>query len=215
MKKFIKFFFVIFLFFVSCQTNQPQDKNSENSGKKLEKTTLGGGCFWCLSPCFEMLKGVYKVTSGYSGGNNEYPTYQEVSSGTTGHAEVVQIEYDPEEISFLEILDVFWFLHDPTQLNKQFEDVGTQYRSVIFFRSEEQKILAQESLKKSEKTDLWSGKYVTQISPFANFYPAEDYHQQYFKQNQFLPYCKSVISPKIQKFKSKFYYKLKPEFQDK
>ncbi|MDR2122092.1 MAG: peptide-methionine (S)-S-oxide reductase MsrA [Flavobacteriaceae bacterium] len=181
--------------------------------EKLEKITLGGGCFWCLNPCFEMLNGVYKVTSGYSGGNYEYPTYQQVSTGLTGHAEVVQIEYNPEEISFSELLDVFWYIHDPTQVDKQGNDIGTQYRSVIFYRTEEQKVLSRESLKKSQATDLWKEKYTTLISPFSVFYPAEDHHQRYYQENPNQPYCRTVIAPKIQKFKARFNYKLKPEFQ--
>ncbi len=213
MKKIIFLLCVLSLFFIGCQTSQPQEKNTDLSEKKLEKVTLGGGCFWCLSPCFEMVKGVYKVTSGYSGGNIEFPSYQQVSTGLTGHAEVIQIEYDPEEISFSELLDMFWFLHDPTQFNKQDNDVGTQYRSVIFYRSEEQKILARESLKKSQASDLWKGKYVTEISPFSAFYPAEDYHQKYYQKNPNQPYCSSIIAPKVQNFKAKFNYKLKPEFQ--
>ncbi|PQL95606.1 peptide-methionine (S)-S-oxide reductase MsrA [Apibacter adventoris] len=202
----------IFLF-INCQTNQHKEKYSEYTEKKLEKVTFGGGCFWCLSPCFEMIKGVNKVTSGYSGGYNDYPTFQQVSSGLTDHAEVIQIEYDPEYISFSEILDIFWFLHDPTQLNRQGIDIGSQYRSIILYRNEEQKILSQESLKKSQSTDLWKGKYVTQIVPFVNFFPAEDFHQEYYQKNPSHPYCISVIAPKIEKFRTKFNYKLKPEFK--
>lgn len=214
MKKFIFLLVVLFLFFLGCQTNQqPKEKNSDSTEKKLERVTLGGGCFWCVSPCFEMVKGVYKITCGYSGGDVEYPTYEQVSTGLTGHAEVIQIEYDPEDISFFELLDMFWFLHDPTQLNKQDNDVGTQYRSVIFYRTEEQKILAEESLKKSQTSDLWKGKYVTEIVPFSVFYPAESYHQNYYQKNPSQPYCSSIIAPKVQKFKTKFNYKLKPEFQ--
>ncbi|MDR1876417.1 MAG: peptide-methionine (S)-S-oxide reductase MsrA [Flavobacteriaceae bacterium] len=215
MKNIIFILIVFFLFSFSCQTNQPKEKSADIVGKKIEKLTLGGGCFWCLSPCFEMLKGVHKVTSGYSGGSSEYPTYQQVSTGLTGHAEVVQVEYDPEEISFSELLDVFWYLHDPTQLNKQGDDIGHQYRSVIFYRTEEQRILALESLKKSQSTDLWKGKYVTEISSFSTFYPAEDYHQRYYHENSTQPYSKTVITPKIQKFRSRFNFKLKPEFQKK
>ncbi|TWP23577.1 peptide-methionine (S)-S-oxide reductase [Apibacter muscae] len=179
----------------------------------MENITIGGGCFWCLSPCFEMLKGVYKVTSGYSGGSTENPSYEEVCTGETGHAEVIQIEYNPEEISLSELLDAFWYLHDPTQLNRQGNDVGTQYRSIILYNSQGQKILAEESMLKSQNTDLWKDKYVTEIKPLTKFYPAELYHQDYFKQNPTQPYCSMVISPKVKKFRDRFYYKIKSEFK--
>lgn len=201
--------------FFGCQTNPTQDKNYAIMSNKLEKVTFGGGCFWCVEACFSMLKGVYKVTSGYAGGHLEYPTYEQVCTGKTGHAEVVQIEYDPEEISFSEILDVFWFLHDPTQKDRQGDDIGTQYRSVIFYRTEQQKIVAIESMKKSEKSNLWKGEYQTEITKFTNFYPAEDYHQGYYASNPNKPYCSAVVGPKIQKFKTKFNYKLKTEFKPK
>lgn len=214
----MKMIIVIYLntilqFLVSCHINQSQEKKTEIMNKKLEKITLGGGCFWCLSPCFEMLNGVNKVTVGYSGGEYENANYQDVCTGLTDHAEVVELEYNPEEISLLEILDIFWYLHDPTQLNRQGNDIGRQYRSIIFYRTEEQKILAEESLKKSEKSDLWKGKYVTEINPFKNFYPAEEYHQNYFIHNPNQPYCSVLIAPKIQKFRTKYNYKLKSEFQ--
>ncbi|TWP28896.1 peptide-methionine (S)-S-oxide reductase [Apibacter muscae] len=179
----------------------------------MENITIGGGCFWCLSPCFEMLKGVYKVTSGYSGGSTENPSYEEVCTGETGHAEVIQIEYNPEEISLSELLDAFWYLHDPTQLNRQGNDVGTQYRSIILYNSQGQKILAEESMLKSQNTDLWKDKYVTEIKPLTKFYPAELYHQDYFKQNPTQPYCSMVISLKVKKFRDRFYYKIKSEFK--
>jgi len=204
---------LLVLFCVGCQVNEPKEKEHA-TGKKLEKITLGGGCFWSVSTCFQMLKGIYDVTAGYSGGTVEYPTYEQVSAGNTGHAEVVQIEYDPEEISVSELLDVFWFLHDPTQFNRQGNDIGTQFRSVIFYRNEEQKILAKESLKKSENTDLWEGEYVTEIEPFTTFYPAEDYNQNYYIKHPETLYCRAIIAPKIAKFKAKFKFKLKPECQE-
>ncbi|MDR3272005.1 MAG: peptide-methionine (S)-S-oxide reductase MsrA [Flavobacteriaceae bacterium] len=212
MKEGVLYILSLMLFCVGCQISQPQEKDY-NMDKRLEKITLGGGCFWCVSTCFEMLKGVSSVTSGYAGGMTEYPTYSQVSTGDTGHAEVVQIEYDPEEISLSELLDVFWFLHDPTQLNRQGNDIGTQYRSIIFYRNEKQKILAQESMKKSEGTDLWKGKYVTYIEPLTAFYPAEDYHQNYYKEHLHTPYCSAVVAPKIAKFKTKFNFKLKSEYK--
>ncbi|WP_185145394.1 peptide-methionine (S)-S-oxide reductase MsrA [Apibacter muscae] len=214
MKQYIIFFVSVFLFFiVSCQTTRKKESYSDYTSGKMENITIGGGCFWCLSPCFEMLKGVYKVTSGYSGGSTENPSYEEVCTGETGHAEVIQIEYNPEEISLSELLDAFWYLHDPTQLNRQGNDVGTQYRSIILYNSQGQKILAEESMLKSQNTDLWKDKYVTEIKPLTKFYPAELYHQDYFKQNPTQPYCSIVISPKVKKFRDRFYYKIKSEFK--
>lgn len=175
----------------------------------LEVATLGGGCFWCVEAVFQDLIGVYKVESGYSGGGNPNPNYRDVSSGTTGHAEVVQVHFDPQEISFEEILEVFWSTHDPTTLNRQGYDEGTQYRSVIFFHSAEQKALADKSIKEVAQ-ELWDAPVVTEISPFDAFYPAESYHQNYYSLNASQPYCRAVISPKMAKFRKKFEAKLKP-----
>ena len=170
----------------------------------LEKATLAGGCFWCVESCFNMLKGVHSVISGYSGGHKENPTYQEVCTGETGHAEVVEITFDPEIIFYKQLLDVFWFLHNPTTLNRQGEDIGTQYRSEIFVYNEKQKQEAEESLKKSEARQDWEGSYVTVISDFEKFWPAEQYHQGYYNENPTQPYCSAVVGPKIQKFKKHF-----------
>lgn len=166
----------------------------------MELATIGGGCFWCIESCFHMLKGVDKVISGYSGGHQDNPTYKEVCTGETGHAEVVQISFDPEQISYSQLLDVFWFLHDPTTLNRQGNDVGTQYRSVIFHHTDEQKKQAKESLEQSENRQEWPGKYVTEIVPLVQFWPAETYHQAYYNANPTQPYCSAVVGPKIQKF---------------
>lgn len=198
---------ILCFFLVNCNgqekktkplTNQKMDKNN------LEYATLAGGCFWCVENCFHMLKGVDSVISGYSGGHKENPTYEEVCTGTTGHAEVVQIAFDPKVISYKQLLEVFWFLHNPTTLNRQGNDIGTQYRSSIFYHSEKQKQEAEESLKASEAKQEWNGKYVTEIVPFEKFWSAEAYHQGYYNANPTQPYCSAVVGPKIQKFKKHF-----------
>ncbi|MEH7890128.1 peptide-methionine (S)-S-oxide reductase MsrA [Elizabethkingia meningoseptica] len=209
------FFLVLSLLLISCQ-GQESRKNMVKKNKmenKLAYATIGGGCFWCVESCFNMLKGVHSVTSGYSGGHKDNPTYEEVCTGETGHAEVVQIAYDPAVISYKQLMEVFLFLHDPTQLNRQGNDIGTQYRSVVFYNSEEQKKETEEALKASEEKKEWSGKYVTQVVPFEKFWPAETYHQGYYKANPNQPYCSAVVGPKIQKFKKHFGEKgwLKPE----
>jgi peptide-methionine (S)-S-oxide reductase len=177
--------------------------------KQLETATLGGGCFWCLEAIYDELKGVIEVESGYSGGHVSDPTYQQVCSGTTGHAEVVQITYDPEKISFEEILEVFFSIHDPTTLNQQGNDVGTQYRSVIFYHNQEQKEIAEKVIEEVEMDGGWGRPIVTQIMPFEVFYPAEDYHQEYYSFNIHQPYCQVVITPKIQKFRKRYLSQLK------
>ena len=177
--------------------------------KKLETATFGGGCFWCVEAVFQDLKGVEQVVSGYSGGSVENPSYQAVCTGATGHAEVVQITYDPEIISYEELLYVFWRTHDPTTLNRQGADVGPQYRSVIFYHNDEQQAIAQKSKQETDASGLWRNPIVTEISPLRNFYPAENYHQDYFRQNPYQPYCQMVIDPKVRKFKKEFQDKLK------
>ena len=167
----------------------------------MEVITLGSGCFWCTETIFRKLKGVQSAVSGYSGGDKENPTYREVCSGTTGHAEVVQVTFDPAVISVEEMLEVFWKTHDPTTLNRQGNDVGTQYRSVIFFHSEEQKSIAERLKTKLDASHIWSDPIVTEITPFSKFYPAEDDHQDYFERNGYQPYCQLVIAPKVKKFK--------------
>lgn len=175
----------------------------------MEIATFGNGCFWCTEAIFQDLKGVSKVASGYMGGETKDPTYKEVCSGTTGHAEVLQITYDPLAISFDELLEVFWKTHDPTTLNRQGNDVGTQYRSVVFYHSEEQRKLASDYMTRLDTSGAWSDPIVTEISPVDTFYPAEDYHQEYFNQNGSQPYCSFVIRPKVEKFRKVFADKLK------
>ncbi len=178
---------------------------------KLATATLGGGCFWCVEAIFQNLKGVHHVVSGYAGGAVENPTYEQVCSEITGHAEVVRITFDPEVISFEDLLYIFWRTHNPTTLNRQGADVGTQYRSVIFYHTEKQRALAEKSKKETEASGLWPDPIVTEITPFDRFYQAEDLHQNYYRLNGNLPYCRWVIDPKVQKFKKVFQDKLKPE----
>jgi peptide-methionine (S)-S-oxide reductase len=178
-----------------------------------EIATLGGGCFWCLEAVYDQLKGVKDVVSGYSGGQIPVPSYRQVCTGTTGHAEVVQITFNPDIISFKEILDVFFTIHDPTTLNRQGADVGTQYRSVIFYHSPEQKAAAEHAIAELEKSNLWDAPIVTQLVPFEAFYPAEDYHQEYFLHNPTQSYCQIVIAPKVAKFRKLHLDRLKSPVQ--
>ncbi len=176
---------------------------------KREIATLGAGCFWCVEAVFQDLRGVEKVVSGYAGGKVQNPTYEQVCSGTTGHAEAVQISFDPQVISFAELLEIFWRTHDPTTLNRQGADVGTQYRSAIFYHSEAQKIIAEQSKRDANASGLWPDPIVTEIAPFTSFYPAEGYHQNFFLENPNQPYCRMVIDPKIRKFRKEFQERLK------
>lgn len=195
---------------------QQQDSNPSamNTDSRFEKATFGGGCFWCVEAVFEQLQGVVSVTSGYAGGHTVNPTYKEVTSGSTGHAEVVQVEFDPEIISFDELLDVFWVVHDPTQLNRQGNDVGEQYRSIILYENEGQKLIARRSIQQYEASEMYDGSFTTQLVPLTKFYTAEDYHQEYYRNNSDTnPYCSLVIAPKIDKFYRKFHDKLKPEYR--
>lgn len=178
-------------------------------GKQLEKATLGGGCFWCTEAVYLELKGVTDVKPGYSGGHVKNPTYKEVCTETTGHAEVVQITFDPEIVSFSEILEVFFVTHDPTTLNRQGNDVGTQYRSAIFYHSEEQKQTAKNVIELLEKEKAYSKPIVTEVTAFNEFYPAEDYHINYFARNKNQPYCQYVVAPKVEKFRKVFKDKMK------
>lgn len=182
-------------------------EKKEQSG--LQVATFGNGCFWCTEAIFQQLNGVEKVVSGYSGGKVKNPTYKEVCSGLTGHAEVIQITYDPEKISFDELLEVFWKTHDPTTLNRQGADEGTQYRSAVFYHTEEQKHLATGYRKKLDASGAFNNPIITEITPFSEFYPAEDYHQNYFNLNGTAPYCSYVIQPKLEKFRQVFKSKLK------
>ena len=179
--------------------------NSQTS----EVITVGGGCFWCTEAVFEQLKGVQTVESGYSGGTVPNPTYEQVSTGDTGHAEVSQITFDPKVISLKTILEVFFTVHNPTTLDQQGNDIGTQYRSVIFYRNDEQKAVAKEVIKEIAAKKIWDGQIVTQLSPFKAFYKAEDYHQEYFKLHGRQPYCQVVIAPKVAKFRQHFQNLLK------
>ncbi len=180
-----------------------------NQEHKREVATLGGGCFWCTEAVFDELKGVESVESGYSGGTVANPSYQLVCTGTTGHAEVVQITFDPAVISYKQLLQVFFTVHDPTTLNRQGADVGTQYRSVIFYHSDEQKRVAEEVIKEVEAQKIWDGKIVTELVPAKPFYNAEDYHQEYFSNNPSQPYCRVVIAPKVKKFRDHYREMLK------
>lgn len=175
----------------------------------LETATLGAGCFWCVEAVFDDLKGVESVESGYSGGHTENPTYQQVCSETTGHAEVAQINFDPNEISFKEILQVFFAVHDPTTLNRQGNDVGSSYRSAIFYHDDNQKRIAEEVIKQVEAEGVYDNPIVTEVAPFDKFYMAENYHQEYFANNPNQPYCAAVVAPKVKKFRQKFVDRLK------
>jgi len=175
----------------------------------IEITTLGGGCFWCMEAAFNEIKGVVKVESGYSGGKIPWPTYEQVCTGTTVHAEVVQVTFNPSIISFKEILEIFFTMHDPTTLNRQGDDMGTQYRSVIFYHDEKQKETAEQIISELEAAKVWDNNVVTQIEPFEKFYSAEEYHKGYFGRHPEAGYCRVVISPKIAKLRKKYREKLK------
>jgi peptide-methionine (S)-S-oxide reductase len=174
-----------------------------------ETLTLGGGCFWCLEAVFDEVKGVISAESGYAGGKVEHPDYEQVSSGTTGHAEVVQITFDPQVISRDTLLKIFFTIHDPTTLNRQGSDVGEQYRSVAFYRDDAQKAAIDKAIKETADSHDWNGTIVTQVVPFTQFYKAENYHQEYFKLNGTQPYCQLVVAPKVAKFRKKFHDQLK------
>ena len=204
--------------FTSCAQKQTV-KDVSNKSNSAEATTkkiynmdtaiFGAGCFWCVEAQFQLLDGVQSVISGFAGGSVKNPSYKEVCTGTTGHAEVCEIIYDPSKISFDELLAVFWKTHDPTQLNRQGNDMGTQYRSVVFYKNEKQKELAEKYKKELNASGAWDKPVVTEISPFTIFYKAENYHQNYFNQNGNESYCQFVIQPKVEKFKKVFEGKLK------
>ena len=180
-----------------------------NVSKTQERATLAGGCFWCLEAVYEQLQGVEKVESGYSGGTVAHPTYRQVCTGTPGHAEVVQITYDPSVISYRELLEVFFDIHDPTTLNRQGADVGTQYRSAIYTHSPAQKEAAEQMIRELAAAAKWRDPIVTEVTPLDVFYKAEDYHQEYFRNNGRQPYCRAVIAPKVRKFQKVYLTKLK------
>lgn len=177
--------------------------------QKLEQATLAGGCFWCLEAAFLELRGVEHVISGYAGGHVDNPTYQQVCSGLTGHAEVVQIAFDPQVITVKDLLEVFFTIHDPTTLNRQGYDVGTQYRSAIYYHSEEQKTIAEATIAEITAAGIWDDPIVTEVSPLPHFYPAEDYHHRYFENNPNQPYCRAVVEPKVAKVRQKYFQRLK------
>ena len=185
--------------------------DSETPADQLEKATFGSGCFWCTEAVFQQLKGVKSVVSGYSGGRTKNPTYAEVCTGNTGHAEVIQVTFDPKVVSYVDLLEVFWKTHDPTTLNRQGADHGTQYRSVIFYHNEAQQKLANEYLKKLDASGAFDKPIVTEISPLKEFYPGEAYHQNYFRDNPDNPYCTTVIARKVAKFKSVFKDKIRKD----
>jgi peptide-methionine (S)-S-oxide reductase len=185
----------------STHAAEPEDASS---GGKLAKATFAGGCFWCTEAVYAELKGVKSVTSGYIGGKVPNPTYKDVCTGLTGHAEAIEIEYDPTVVPFEKLLEVFFATHDPTTLNRQGADVGTQYRSGIFYHDDEQKRIAEEVIAKLNAARIFPGKIVTEVTPASTFYPAEDYHQDYFAKNPFQPYCQAVAAPKVQKVRKVF-----------
>jgi peptide-methionine (S)-S-oxide reductase len=199
----------------SCgqKTNQSDKKMVDvvKNNQDLELATFGSGCFWCTEAIFLNVDGVEKVESGYSGGKVKNPTYKEICSGLTGHAEVIQLSYDPKKITYEELLEIFWQTHDPTTLNRQGADEGTQYRSVVFYHNEEQKKLATFYKNQLEEAKAFNNPIVTEISPYSVFYKAEDYHQNYYNLNSKAPYCSYVIQPKLEKFKKVFKEKLKKQ----
>ncbi len=183
--------------------------STSNDGRQV--ATLAGGCFWCLEAVYNELRGVESVVSGYAGGEVPNPTYEAVCSETTGHAEVVQIAFDPEAVSFRELLEVFFTIHDPTTLNRQGNDVGTQYRSAIFHHDEEQRLISEDVIEEMTVAGLWDDPIVTEVTALDTFYEAEEYHQRYFEKNPFQPYCFVVVRPKVSKFRKKFVSKLKKQ----
>lgn len=179
----------------------------------LSKATLGGGCFWCIEAVLEQLRGVREVVSGYAGGHAPNPSYEQVCTGRTGHAEVVQVTFDPSEISFRELLEVFFTLHDPTTENRQGGDVGTQYRSIVLYHDDAQRQTAEEVIGEFEEGGVWGDPIVTQLEPLEDFYPAEEHHQEYYRNHSRQPYCQAVIAPKVSKLRQKYLSRLKPDFQ--
>lgn len=208
--KFTKLFsLVVVSFAFACTSPKAQETAGQTSSSA--KATLGAGCFWCVEAIFERVKGVKKVIAGYAGGHVKNPTYRQVSTGNTGHAEVARIIFDPEAISYKQLLNVFWHVHNPTTKNRQGPDVGPQYRSVIFYHNTKQKKIAMASRKKVEQSDLWEDPIVTNIAPLSNYSRAENYHQNYYNNNPDGAYCQVIIAPKIAKFKKQFPNLLKDE----
>lgn len=185
------------------------ENNGHTQPANVEVATLAGGCFWCLEAVYDQLRGVISVESGYSNGHVKNPTYREVCNGNTGHAEVVRITFDPSLVSFRELLEVFFTIHDPTTLNRQGADIGTQYRSAIFYHTPEQERIAREVIAEFTQAKLWNNPIVTEVAPLENFSVAEDYHQEYFANNAYQPYCQMVVAPKVNKFRKHYFDKLK------
>ena len=198
---------ILFILFL-VQSGVGYEKNeitmNTDNQNKLETATFAAGCFWCVEAVFQQIEGVQSVTSGYSGGHVKNPSYKEVTTGKTGHAEAIQIKYDPDKISYGELLEVFWKTHDPTTLNRQGPDIGTQYRSVIFYHNEEQKHIAEGSKKEMDNSGYFNDPIVTEIEPYNNFYVAEDYHQNFYSNNPNQPYCRLRIDPKMEKLQQQF-----------
>lgn len=211
--KYSQFYSIIFvLLFVSVQVvgqNKSKEKNQDMNNNDFELATFGSGCFWCVEAIFQRIEGVEKVVSGYAGGHVKNPSYNEVCQGTTGHAEVCQLSYDPNVVSYEELLEVFWLTHDPTTLNRQGNDVGTQYRSAVFYHTTQQQALAKDYKAKLDKSGAFNNPIVTEIVAYDKMYVAEDYHQNYFNENGSQPYCNFVIQPKLEKFEKVFKDKLK------
>ncbi len=201
----------VLMFFFGLMTSAEAKSTNLISEPVMETATIGGGCFWCVEAVFQRLNGVEKVVSGYAGGQTENPTYREVVSGSTGHAEVVQITYDPEVISFTKLLEVFFLTHNPTTLNRQGADVGTQYRSIILWKDEQQKQTAEVVIKMIDDEKIYDNPIVTQVVPLEVFYEAEEYHQDYFNRNPEQAYCQVVIAPKLQKLRELFEHKINEE----
>lgn len=209
----MKYFLWIALAVAACNSNAKETQERMSTAgihsDSLETATFGAGCFWCVEAVFQRLDGVESVKSGYSGGHVDHPSYRQVCEGTTGHAEVIQITFDPSRISYEDLLYVFWRTHDPTTLNRQGNDSGPQYRSAIFYHSEVQRLAAEKSKKETDEAHVWPDPIVTEITAFGKFFKAEDYHQNYYNDNRDQPYCRFVIDPKIQKLKKDFKDKLK------
>jgi len=202
-------FSLILLLFIACdsqvvKSQQPDKQSQKTNMSQTDTITLGAGCFWCVEAVLQQVNGVVSVKSGYSGGSIKNPTYKEICSGLTGHAEVCQVVYQPDVISLPELLKIFWYTHDPTQLNRQGNDIGTQYRSAIFYHNDSQKQIAETLKAELDKSGAWDKPIVTEISAFTIFYTAEDYHQNYYNENSDQPYCSYVIKPKLEKFDKVF-----------
>jgi len=189
--------FLFLLYFFSIIAGMTMIGIDKKSNEVFEQATLGAGCFWCVEAIFERLEGVTDVRAGYTGGKTKHPTYTDVCSGESGHVEVIQIDFNPQIVCFKELLDIFWQSHNPTTLNRQGADIGTQYRSAVFYHSDKQREVAEISLRNAEKEEMYKNPIVTEISPLATFYPAEEYHQDYYRLNSNAPYCKVVIKPKL------------------